>query len=410
LKNLKYLICIIFLFSVFKSAAQKDTLRTIKSKPDTVAGPVVDSGRQRDAIDILKKFLNKNGPDTRKAPGRLNFSVVPAIGYSLSTGFAVDVSSNVAFYTSKDHKENLSAIDAEAIYDTKGQKIFISRSEIWADNNNYKLVTDLRLERFPDDTYGLGTGTPVSKDDPIDFSYFRTYATLFKKVIPDYYIGFGYNLDRHYNISATGNADGSVSDFQKYGQTQQSTSSGVNINLLYDSRRNPINPLNGAYASIEYRDNFTFLGSDSEWREFQFDFRRYLKLSSLSNNILAFWVLGTFTSGNTPYLDLPATGDDMYNNSGRGYAQNRFRGKDRLYVESEYRFGITKNGLIGGVAFANTESFTEYQTNRFEKVAPAAGTGIRIKINKHSDTNICIDYAAGLYGSHGFFVNLGEVF
>ena len=405
------MVCIVAVFCFLRSSAQQDTLKSAKNVAGKLQTPIIDSSKQKDVYDYLAKLLNKNELfNSRKKPSKLNFAVVPAVGYSLSTGFAVDISSNVAFYTSADHNENLSAIDAEGILDTRSQKILISRSEIWADNNNYKLVTDLRIERFPDDTYGLGTETTNATDDPIAYSYIRTYATLFKKVIPDYYIGFGYNYDYHYNISEVGNADNTVSDFKKYGLTPTSTSSGVNLNLLYDSRRNPINPLNGAYASIEYRDNFTFLGSDNGWREFNVDLRKYFKLSPLSNNILAFWSIATFTNGNVPYLDLPATGDDMYNNAGRGYAQNRFRGTDRLYLESEYRFGITPNGLIGGVAFANAESFTEYQTDRFEKVAPAAGTGIRIKINKHSDTNICIDYAAGLYGSRGFFVNLGEVF
>ncbi len=335
---------------------------------------------------------------------------MPAIGYSLSTGFAIDLTGNVAFYTSTKHAENLSAIDAEAVLDTRQQRMLVSRAEIWGADNNYKLVTDLRIERYPDDTYGLGSATPASKDDPMVFSYDRVYVTLFKKIIPDYYIGFGYNLDYHYNISETGNQDGTVSDLKKYGLTPNSTSSGVNINLLYDSRRNPINPLNGSYASIMYRDNFTFLGSDNGWREFQVDLRKYLHLWPQNNNVLAFWALATFTSGNTPYLDLPATGDDMYNNNGRGYAENRFRGHDRLYVEGEYRFGILKNGLIGGVAFANAESFTGLNSNTFQKIAPAAGTGLRIKVNKHSDTNVCLDYAYGMYGSHGFFVNLGEVF
>ncbi|WP_428328690.1 BamA/TamA family outer membrane protein [Mucilaginibacter sp.] len=407
MKKIKYAFCLIALFCCLKSFAQQDT--SIKKHTEQTT-PLIDSSKQRDAIDILKEIFKKNSSDARKKPQRLNFSAVPAIGYSLSTGFAVDLTGNVAFYTSSSHKENLSAIDAELTYDTKGQKIFVSRSEIWADNNNYKLVTDLRLERYPDDTYGLGTSATDAKDDPIDFSYIRTYATLFKKVIPDYYVGFGYNLDRHYNISETGTKDKSETEFDQYGKTSSSTSSGFNIDLLYDSRRNPINPLNGAFASIQYRNNFTFLGSDHNWRELQLDFRKYFKLSPLSNNILAFWSLATFTGGNTPYLDLPATGDDMYNNSGRGYAQNRFRGKDRLYLESEYRFGITHNGLIGGVVFANAESFTGYQTNSFEKIAPAGGTGLRIKINKHSNTNVCIDYAYGIYGSHGFFVNLGEVF
>jgi hypothetical protein len=100
----------------------------------------------------------------------------------------------------------------------------------------------------------------------------------------------------------------------------------------------------------------------------------------------------------------------MYNTSGRGYEIGRFRGKDELYFEAEYRFGLTRNGLLGAVVFANAESFTGPQNNSFEGVAPAAGPGLRIKVNKHSDTNLCIDYGVGIKGSRGVFVNLGELF
>ena len=64
--------------------------------------------------------------------------------------------------------------------------------------------------------------------------------------------------------------------------------------------------------------------------------------------------------GNPPYLDLPSTGWDSYNNTGRGYVQGRYRGKDLMYLESEYRFGITRNGLFGGVVFANAETVSNY--------------------------------------------------
>ncbi|MDF2431946.1 MAG: hypothetical protein JWP44_1577 [Mucilaginibacter sp.] len=411
MKNIRYLFCVVTVFISFNSFAQKDTSLSSKNSNLKTAQPVIDSSKQVDAIDLLYKVLKKKALENkRQKSGKLNFSLVPAFGYSLSTGFAVDLTGNVAFYTSRSHKENLSAIDAETIYDTKGQLIFTSRSEVWADNNNYKLVTDLRLEKYPEDTYGLGTKTTSAKDDPIKFIYLRTYTTLFKKILPDLYGGIGYKLDHHYNISQSGNADRTVSDFQKYGFATASTSSGLTLNLLYDSRRNEINPLGGGLASISYRQNYTFLGSDNSWRQLSMEFKKFLKLSPQSNNILAFWSIVQFTSGAVPYLDLPATGEDMYNNSGRGYTQDRFRGKNFLYLESEYRFGITKNGLIGGVVFANAESFSEFTTNRFEKIAPAAGTGIRVKINKHSDTNVCLDYAFGLYGSHGLFVNLGEMF
>ncbi|MDB5007990.1 MAG: Surface antigen [Mucilaginibacter sp.] len=411
MKNTRYLFCIITVFISFNSFAQKDSSLSSKNSNLKITQPVIDSSKQRDAIDFLYQLIKKNAPNNSREKSRaLNYSLVPAFGYSLSTGFAVDLTGNVAFYTGSSHTENLSAIDAEAIYDTKSQAIIISRSEIWAQNNNYKLVTDLRLERYPTDTYGLGATTTPATDDPIVYSYIRAYATVYKKIIPDFYWGAGYSLDYHYNIKESGTANNTVSEFKKYGATTASTSSGITFSLLFDNRRNEINPLNGGYALISYRENPVFLGSNNNWQELQMDFRRYFRFSAASNNILAFWSILEFTSGNVPYFDLPATGEDMYNNSGRGYQQERFRGKNMLYLEGEYRFGVTKNGFLGGVVFTNAESFSEYTTNRFVKIAPAAGTGLRVKINKHSNTNVCLDYAYGIYGSHGLFVNLGEVF
>jgi hypothetical protein len=405
LKTFKYLLFATTIFSFLKVKAQQETF---SSKKDAV---VIDSSKQRDLIDFVAKILKKDTSGNKRLKAKkLLFSVVPAFGYSLTTGFAIDLTANVAFYTGPDHKENLSAIDGEAIVDTKNQKIFASRSEIWFADNSYKLITDLRFEKYPISTYGLGTTATNATEDPLVYNYVRAYATFFKKITGDLYGGVGYNYDYHYNITEAGTANGTISDYDKYGFSPQSTSSGVILNLLFDNRRNPINPLNGGYASIIYRDNFTFLGSDSKWQELQMDFRRYIRLSPTSNNVLALWGIAAFNTGNVPYLDLPYTASDTYNNSGRGYPEQRFRGKNELYAEAEYRFGITNNGLLGGVVFSNAESFSEFQTNRFVKIAPAAGTGIRLKINKHSDTNVCIDYAVGIYGSHGVFVNLGEDF
>jgi hypothetical protein len=411
LKVSKCLITLTAVFCFFKSSAQQDTSLLYKNNSGKNPVTTIDSSKQRDAIDILLKLLNKNTPaNKRKESRKLIFAAVPAVGYSLSTGFGAAVIGNLAFYTSAGHEENLSAISAEGFYDAKAQKVFISRGEVWANKNNYKLVSDIRVERFPEETYGLGTFTTNATDDHLDYSYIRTYLTLLKKITPDFYVGMGYNLDYHYDITEMGNVNGTVSDFRKYGETSASSSSGINLDLLYDSRRNPINPLNGGYAAIIYLDNYKFLGSDNNWQELKIDLRKYFKLSPYSNNILALWGFAAFTSGYVPYLDLPATGFDMYGNTGRGYMFHRFRGKNMLYLESEYRFGITNNGLIGAVVFANAESFSEFPNNRFERIAPAGGTGLRVKINKHSNTNASIDYGVGTGNSHGFFATLGEVF
>jgi hypothetical protein len=411
LKVCKYLITIIAVFGFLRSSAQQDTSLLLKNNSAKNPIAIIDSSKQRDVIDILRNILHLNTlQNKRKNFYKVNFAAVPALGYSLSTGFGVAVTGNMAFYTSTTHQENLSAISLEGYFDTKAQKVLISRGEVWAQKNTYKLVTDIRVEKFPEDTYGLGTFTTNATVDHLDYYYIRVYPTLLKKITPDFYAGIGYALDYHYNISETGNANGTISDFRRYGEANTSNSSGINYNLLYDSRRNPINPLNGGYASIIYRDNYKILGSDNDWHQLKIDLRKYFRLSPYSNNILAIWSIAAFTYGTVPYLDLPATACDMYDNSGRGYKTDRFRGKNMLYLESEYRFGITNNGLLGAVVFANAESFSEFPNNRFEKIAPACGTGIRVKINKHSNTNASVDYGIGTGGSHGFFATLGENF
>jgi len=410
LKIFKISLVIIAVFCCSKVFSQTDTARVMVNDQKSVIAPA-DSAKQRDMIDVINSIFNKkSAAETHKTARRLNFSVVPSVGYTLSTGFAVDVTGNVAFYTGAAHKENLSNIQTDISYDTKAQRLFYNRGDIWFPDNNYRLVTDVRWVKFPTETYGLGTQTTNAEKNEIDFNYARVYGTLYKTLLPDFYAGVGYNLDYHYNITAQGNQDHSISDFQKYGQPLTSVSSGINLDVLFDNRRNSINPLGGEYASLVYRQSFTFLGSSTNWRSALLDLRKYLRLSPRSNNVLAFWGMAWFSSTATPYLDLPQTAGDMYTNSGRGYAEGRYRGRDMLYLESEYRFGITHNGLLGGVVFANGQSFTNYPANAFKGIAPATGAGIRVKINKHSDTNACIDYGVGTNGSHGFFVNLGEVF
>lgn len=378
-----------------------------------VAGQTkTDSVRQIDVIDVIHRVLHKKEDSAHVLPKKLNFSFIPSVGYTLTTGFAADLAGNVAFFTSGDHRERLSAIEGDVAYDTRAQRIFVIQSIVWAKNNDWKFVSDLRWLRFPQSTYGLGTSSHVDAqgENPLDFNFVKIYGTAYRRVVSNLYLGLGFKFDYHYKISQQGNRDRTISDLYKYGLSSQSQSTGVNIDILWDTRQNPINASQANYLNISYRENNKFTGSRSDWRSLQIDARKYIKLSATSKNILALWSIAWLTKGSVPYLDLPFTGGDVYNNTGRGYAEGHFRGKNMLYLEGEYRFGITRNGLLGGVAFANAQSFAEYSTGRFTTIAPAYGAGLRIKLNKHSATNVCLDYGIGIYGSRGLFVNLGEVF
>ena len=372
----------------------------------------VDSTLQKDVIDVLHHVFNKKSLiDTQKTQKKVNISFIPAIGYTLSTGYVIGLSSLTGFFTVDNHRQNESVINLQAFYNSHHQQIFLAQSNIFTNKNQIKCVTDLRINRYPDVTYGLGNRTISSNAKHIVYNYIRFYQTLLKKVTSNLYAGAGYCLDYHYNIVEDETANNIISAFNRYGQTTSSRSSGFNLNVLFDTRSSPINSLKGTYANLFYRSNHTSLGSDSKWSSIQLDLRKYIKLSDHSNNILAIWSYTWLSiAGKQPYLDLPSVGNDTYNNTGRGYETGRFRGKNMLYLDGEYRFGITKNGLLGAVGFASLQSYPRGVTGKIRSLIPAGGFGFRIKVNKKTNTNLAIDYAIGVDGSRGMFVNLGEIF
>jgi hypothetical protein len=400
-------------------AQHSGTASSVKKKDTTLLSNhrlhVFTGKEQVDIFDLINYVFTKHKDvrkDTSKTRvGRIYTSVLPSVEYTLQTGFAGAINGNLAFYTSNHEQANISNILAVTKYTTKKQFILPIQANIWTKQNKFNILTDWHFEKFPQQTYGLGSLTTEAEGYQIDYSYIRLYQTLLKTVFNDFYLGFGYDLDYYFNVTEVNPPQGVVTDFQKYGLKSTAVSSGITLNLLYDERRNAINPQQGYYADIIYRTNYAFLGSDTGWSALQFDLRKYQRFPSSSNNILAFWTYDWFTlNGKPPYLNLPSTASDTYNNFGRGYVQGRFRGRNLLYLETEYRFGITSNGFIGGVVFANAQSFSEEATGRFEAILPGWGGGIRIKLNKFSKTNVAIDYGFGLHGSKGIFANLGEVF
>ncbi|HEX3081460.1 MAG TPA: hypothetical protein VHQ04_13380 [Puia sp.] len=381
---------------------------------DTTINPGI---KQIDLIDIAQRIFNKNSVDREDVvvdkKGRVHFSAFPAVGYTLQTGFAGVISANAAFFTSgHNHEtENISTVITSIAYTSKSQIIFPIASSIWTKNNEYNILSDWRYLKYPSETFGLGGHTQQDSFYNVDYSYLKLHQAILKKIATDLYAGLGYDFDYFWNISEVNPPADHETDFQEYGLNNTEKASGLSFILKYDSRRNPINPQKGVYANILFQPKFTFMGSDANWQSLLLEFRGYFKFPEHSRNVMAFWSYNWFTLGGyPPYLLLPSTGWDEFSNTGRGYIQGRFRSLNMIDQEAEYRFTISRNGLFGGVVFANAETFSDVLTGRYEVISPGAGFGIRIMLNKFSRTKIALDYAWGTQGSSGFFVNLGEVF
>ncbi|HEV7380957.1 MAG TPA: hypothetical protein VGN64_14255 [Dyadobacter sp.] len=381
--------------------------QTVSSETRVVLADTTSDPQETDLIDIGKRILKRQSK-ADVPPRKVNFSVVPAIGYTLSTGFVGLASANAAFHLSEDASAvNLSSVSVSVNYSQYGQLTIPIQTNIWTKENRYNIVTDWRYFKYPQDTYGLGGNSLEENASKLVYSHIRLHQLVLKRVAGSFYAGVGYMLDKRWKIRE----EGFNEDVAAYGLPAKSMSSGLLLSALFDNRKNSINPEGGFYGNIRYRINQKFLGSDTNWESLVMEFRKYINFPAGSKNTLALWNLNWLTlSGKPPYLDLPSTAWDVTNNTGRGYIQGRFRSPQMLYVESEYRFALTQNGLLGGVVFANAQSFSNWPSKRFNRVAPGAGLGLRLKVNKASRTNVGIDYAFGAKGSRGVFVNLGEIF
>lgn len=377
---------------------------------------------QLDASDLAKRWFGiRLVPGNDTTPTKPQWAVLPSLNYQPATGITAGAILTTSFYPAQTPHTRLSTAYLYAGYSQFSQILVTAISNIWTRGHRYNWQGDWRFYNFPTTTYGLGDQTQLANASAVDYNHVRFYQTVYRAVTHDYMLGLGYMLDHHYDISNT-SSDGQPTDFDRYGRRARSTSAGVSIGVLRDRRDNLNNPTGGSYLLLQYRHYDTWLGSDAAYDALWFDYRRYVPLRGRLEKLLAFWAFNWVTFGKgVPYLDLPSTGWDTYNNSGRGYAMGRLRGPALFYVEAEYRTQLTANGLLGAVLFTNAQTVHDWlgdpmrlstETNGFfhSTIWPGFGGGLRVKINKNARTNLAIDYAVGAGGSRGLYFNLNEVF
>ena len=407
---------------------QDSTLQKIdssKAKSDTF--------HQMDVKDwMIQKGWRKPKPEKNSF-----FLLIPVIGSNPSTGFIFGLGLSYALKFSP-QDVRVSAVSANATYSTKGQTNINAKSNLFVFHEKLVLNGDWRFMIFSEDTYGLGSnrkaynssgfieginGERLNEDtiaQHLKYDLIRFHEIGSWQLFPNIFAGIGFQFDRYTNIKDEKLATGDSANAFHYQYSKahgfdptQYNIGGWNINFLYDSRDNQVNAYHGYYANLNYSINTTAFGSSKASQILLLEYRSFHPLSKNKRHILGLWGIGNFvTSGDVPYLFLPAIGYDQRQKSGRGYSFGRFRGEGWLYGEGEYRFPISqRTGILGGVLFFNFTSTTDKANDvkLMEYVRPGYGGGIRFMADKKSRTRIQVD--AGIAnGKLGIYFGAQEAF
>jgi len=343
---------------------------------------------------LLSIFTDNDSVKKEEDHGKIAFSLIPAPDMKSAEGGLV-----VSFVTTFFMDENHDTTKMSEVYFTPttsftGQYSFPIQSYIYTKDNKYNFIGDYRFMIYPQFTYGLGGNSSKNPQSEVDYQQIRFYQFISRKIKGDFRLGLGFQLDKYGNISEDPEID-VPTDFTKYqeGDYSDELSSGIAFQALYDSRKNTLNPKQGYYFEADYRINSSIFGSDTKWQSIYIDARKYHSFSDTRHKVLAtrvfYWAV---FDGKSHYLDLPSIGWDRYGKTGRGFTRNRYRSNSLLYLESEYRTDITKNGFLGAVFYGNVSSVSNLDTYRFTNWTPAIGTGLRIKFNRKNNSNLALDY------------------
>ncbi|MCZ6671763.1 MAG: BamA/TamA family outer membrane protein [Verrucomicrobia bacterium] len=351
-------------------------------------------------IVSLNLFAQEQPDCTISRKGSLN--AYPYAFYTPETELAFGGGGILTFYTANDADLRPSKMTLSGYYSTKGQYQFTVGPEVYFDVNKYFISASLDFGRYVDRFYGIGNDTPDI--DNVDFDS-RVFGADLNFQLPSLFhlsyrsgiiYDFSYNdvIDKKDNpYLLSGNIRGSEGGF----------ASGLGLIWVYDTRDHIFFPNNGGFHQVKAVFYSDAIGSDFDFNKYELDVRRYIAVAP--DHVFAFQIYGSMVRGSPPFYELPALGGQ---NRMRGFYQGRFRDKNYLTGQVEYRAYLWWR--IGMVAFIGIGDVSEgVHDFRLRNFKSSYGFGVRFKFNEAEKVNLRMDLGFGK-GTSGIYFGIEEVF
>lgn len=344
---------------------------------------------------ILSDSIDKSKPQ---------FIAVPTIAFSPETNWEFGISTTLVRYAKRDTNNRLSELNAFTFYTIEKQYGTIIEHAFYSDKNKWFFLGKCKIQSFPLAYHGIGPESSTEKLAKVDAFQFQLKERFLRQVIGNFYLGLETDINHLGDVSFI---DKTLETYQKPIGHQGSTNFGLGIGALYDNRHNVLNVRDGFFAETAFLTYHPSLGSSYNFSSIFTDVRYFLPIRN--RNVLAFQTLGQFSSGNPPFNQLALMGGE---NMMRGYYLGRYRDKNFVSIQSEYRmlpFSFSKR--FGASVFCSTGIvFDTPDQIRFNLLKFSGGLGLRILVFPKKDIWTRIDFAINNEGGTGIYIFMGEAF
>ena len=337
------------------------------------------------------------------------FLVLPLVinNPTFKTGFGV-----MPMYFFKFDKEDEDSPPSIAsvlgLYSTNKSYVFLAMGRFyWNKDKNRANIAFGPMRTNNDFIYQTEAGDDIQ----LVYSELRNFILLeySRKIIGDFYLGALYlGTQTNYRFDQGTDEQNEFTEefFKEYG-IQDNFVSSIGLNFSFDNRDYVYYPTSGASFSVRPKLFRSWLGSDNDYVDTDFN-ATYFK-SWTYKNVLGFSLAGGIASGDVPFDGYQTYGT---RNNLRGYPGGKYRGKNMIALQAEYRRIIYKKW--GAVGFAGTGSIWGNDNEGEEAFErnwlPSVGVGARYMVSLEKRINIRLDYAVGVDGNQGLYFGIMEAF
>lgn len=333
--------------------------------------------------------------------------ILPVVYRTPETSWAFGGAAAFTFRTCKNDSVRTSNINLLGVVSLKSQILAGADVSTYFPDESYILRTHLAYFKYSDKFWGIGNDTPDGNEENFQYQQIHVFPQLLKKVYKKFYFGVCLDFQRVFDFSLK---SGSLihKDYTEGAQT--ATIPGVGVILTYDSRNHAFCPTKGGFFEVIRTDFDRYTGSHYDFKNMKIDARKYIRLwhsrkFNLRSHILGLQFYANLNSGNPPLLSLATVGGA---NMMRGYFNGRFRDKNLVSGQSEYRMPLTKR--FGMVAFVAAGQVLD-RLKKFDlgKMKFTYGGGLRYALKKKEKLNLRLDYGFG-YKTRGCYLTISEAF
>ena len=348
----------------------------------------------------IDDFLGKLGADNQYDPSKgIDWSVLPGPFYTpelrLGLGTAV---AGIYRMDPKDTTTQNSSISFTGFVSTSGALGLGLHNYTFFTDDRWRLFVDGSVAKVPTKFWGVGYDAAQGSAQRYDDNSIQVHPQLLRQLAGNLYAGVGWDFSSM-NASVDDRHPGD--EFSQYTTTTNPLSSGATVSLNYDSRDAITRPQKGQFISVEYSYFDPSLGSDTHFTATKLQYNCYHAIDE--KRVLAFDLWGRFTHGDVPWDRLSEAGDD---NRLRGYYQGRYRDKDVVSGQVEYRQKL--NWRHGYVLWAGAGALGSSPGDLGNHhLLPTVGAGYRFEVKPAM--NIRLDLGFGRE-SAGFYFQVAEAF